>query len=581
MPRDTNVMMLHCTVLCLLTFASAADDFALATEVQNCNASTGCEGSPLHLLQTKMTSVRAGSKGTSTSHPESDLPWNVDEVDSQNEDVDEGEANDDDDTDAAMDLMQAAGGVALDSVTNQAPTFHFPGHVGGPGPVIPVFHSQPYEINFIKKPLGNVVIATALTPIFRPLYQKTLRCSDNRQESCTECVGTNDCFGDVAIPTSHGQIVAGQQNYDYARVVRGLQSSKWTRFLTVIHVECPKATQMRLGLKKLERGTVKVFWDGTLLKSVTQQEVMSVASPRTFQTRVPVDPGNLPGVHGHNLVLEFSRDMSKRHMKAVAWVGTLSLIAPQEFTQCMDKKMCMNDLANSGRKGKILRTSNRLLTQCLQRDFGKVQRIPKLGKLCKTFRKCLRGLKGGNHEEELLLILKATQVSGKFLFETGTSQATHLIQGSSPTQVTSTDDEEICIFPPTEDPMSWDCDCWEAMHTLCHDIGIYNGKQLQMCLTAQYCMHPKICRHWHADQCTNNPAIESLQVKLKKAKEKALLEDEKGTFNSSETAEMIEDEKGAFNSSEMAQMLERRRSTGDLFAQTMDLDRSAKRKQCN
>ena len=86
-----------------------------------------------------------------------------------------------------------------------------------------------------------------------------------------------------------------------------------------------------------------------------------------------------------------------------------------------------------------------------------------------------------------------------------------------------------CIHPPTEDPMSWDCDCWDEMLIRCKSIGAGVGLQLQMCLTAQYCSHGKICKHWWEEHCKENPQVDAMNEALRAHADLAVMQEADNT----------------------------------------------------
>merc|ERR1712100_445894 len=73
--------------------------------------------------------------------------------------------------------------------------------------------------------------------------------------------------------------------------------------------------------------------------------------------------------------------------------------------------------------------------------------------------------------------------------------------GSKVSESDRAGDSEGCIYPPTEDPASWDCDCWDGMQKRCDEFGATDAVARTSCLTAQYCLHPRICKGWQKKFC--------------------------------------------------------------------------------
>merc|ERR1712232_550766 len=64
-----------------------------------------------------------------------------------------------------------------------------------------------------------------------------------------------------------------------------------------------------------------------------------------------------------------------------------------------------------------------------------------------------------------------------------------------------------CMNPLVEDPESWDCDCYEVMHTRCDDISSLPVVQpvysLSDCLRALLCHHDGVCGFWKDEFCSS------------------------------------------------------------------------------
>eukprot|EP00747_Dinoflagellata_sp_TGD_P126383 gnl/TRDRNA2_/TRDRNA2_174277_c0_seq14.p1 gnl/TRDRNA2_/TRDRNA2_174277_c0~~gnl/TRDRNA2_/TRDRNA2_174277_c0_seq14.p1 ORF type:complete len:717 (+),score=127.20 gnl/TRDRNA2_/TRDRNA2_174277_c0_seq14:3-2153(+) len=90
--------------------------------------------------------------------------------------------------------------------------------------------------------------------------------------------------------------------------------------------------------------------------------------------------------------------------------------------------------------------------------------------------------------------------------------------------------EDGCIHPPTEDPLAWDCDCYEEMLERCRQLKstLEYPVQEQDCLTAQYCEFPRICLAWQKESCDKSPIPQlrnALKTKVMLEQQNTLLAD--------------------------------------------------------
>eukprot|EP00747_Dinoflagellata_sp_TGD_P083783 gnl/TRDRNA2_/TRDRNA2_162254_c0_seq4.p1 gnl/TRDRNA2_/TRDRNA2_162254_c0~~gnl/TRDRNA2_/TRDRNA2_162254_c0_seq4.p1 ORF type:complete len:163 (+),score=29.05 gnl/TRDRNA2_/TRDRNA2_162254_c0_seq4:645-1133(+) len=73
-------------------------------------------------------------------------------------------------------------------------------------------------------------------------------------------------------------------------------------------------------------------------------------------------------------------------------------------------------------------------------------------------------------------------------------------------------DSNACIYPPKEDPESWDCNCFEEMQERCALVAETPGYTIVNCLAAQYCMHEDICQSWASAVCSKSAVIAMQQA---------------------------------------------------------------------
>merc|ERR1712232_1199590 len=91
----------------------------------------------------------------------------------------------------------------------------------------------------------------------RPHWMKSLRCQTASATSCTECTDVKSCW---------------KLGPDFETKVRGLvvprtvvvpSKSLWVRFVNKLHVHCSKEYMWIVyRIEKVERGTLRFFWDG-------------------------------------------------------------------------------------------------------------------------------------------------------------------------------------------------------------------------------------------------------------------------------------------------------------------------------
>eukprot|EP00747_Dinoflagellata_sp_TGD_P128625 gnl/TRDRNA2_/TRDRNA2_174569_c0_seq4.p1 gnl/TRDRNA2_/TRDRNA2_174569_c0~~gnl/TRDRNA2_/TRDRNA2_174569_c0_seq4.p1 ORF type:complete len:269 (-),score=48.10 gnl/TRDRNA2_/TRDRNA2_174569_c0_seq4:52-858(-) len=173
-------------------------------------------------------------------------------------------------------------------------------------------------------------------------------------------------------------------------------------------------------------------------------------------------------------------------------IQSFALFMPNAFSRCQDQKMCLQQLSDpSGTRLSTrlsLRNDNRFQLRCLknwQKRFSPDQKG-----VCNNWVECLR--KGG-HEQEVLNILEAATD-----FKTSEQQ------------------DKKCIYPPTADPESWHCDCYNEMKCRCakiRELHGFSGFSEKACLRSSFCLHPDVCQGWKDSAC-NTDDVKNLQMAL-------------------------------------------------------------------
>eukprot|EP00747_Dinoflagellata_sp_TGD_P144030 gnl/TRDRNA2_/TRDRNA2_176448_c5_seq8.p1 gnl/TRDRNA2_/TRDRNA2_176448_c5~~gnl/TRDRNA2_/TRDRNA2_176448_c5_seq8.p1 ORF type:complete len:454 (+),score=36.56 gnl/TRDRNA2_/TRDRNA2_176448_c5_seq8:68-1363(+) len=314
----------------------------------------------------------------------------------------------------------------------------------------------------------------------RPLWQKSLRCSGPTMEDCEECLGNQNCWGDCLAPLVRPGGTRRVHN-GMERCVKVNSENKWTRFLNVVHVQCEQRTQFQIRPERIRGGVIKLHWHKlfkTFRKPLKNSEMVYRVKLRTEHKG------------GNTFAVEFAvnsnASLSKyKKVKALAKYVDLSFFMRTEFATCMDSKTCLDTIGDEA--GLPLRESSGLLLQCLKSGMDKVAEDQEaLKQKCKTWKNCLsQSDPSGTYETSLVTMLEAAGAGAPI------PEHVSLKQQSA---------EAKCINPPTEDPMSWNCDCYEQMQQRCKDIGA--STEMEMCLRAQFCEHTHTCQHWKDAACT-------------------------------------------------------------------------------
>eukprot|EP00747_Dinoflagellata_sp_TGD_P076409 gnl/TRDRNA2_/TRDRNA2_159140_c0_seq14.p1 gnl/TRDRNA2_/TRDRNA2_159140_c0~~gnl/TRDRNA2_/TRDRNA2_159140_c0_seq14.p1 ORF type:complete len:511 (+),score=54.75 gnl/TRDRNA2_/TRDRNA2_159140_c0_seq14:114-1646(+) len=331
--------------------------------------------------------------------------------------------------------------------------------------------------------------------VTRVIWQKTFRCTGPTQDTCEVCsADEQNCWSDC----------------ESTRCVKPTGADKATRFLSAIHVQC-SSPSVALGIQvdSLRGGSLKLYWDEQLLSTSRVMSAglkninsrLNVPNPLTEQAFRKIQPNQrmifipIRQRHsgGHTFKMEYARDESGSVTAPEIQIGWLTFIENPGFEICMDTKVCLNVLDTHGQEGAALRASNSLLLQCLTASLDQAADLQKVGPACGALRKCLDPA----HTNHLVSLLHAAVEYDRWF------------EGS--TLSTSSD---MCLNPSEEDPMSWECDCYDEMKKRCTEMKAVDEKT---CLRAQMCMHEHICPEWASRMC-NSPAIETMKQSLNAAK---------------------------------------------------------------
>eukprot|EP00747_Dinoflagellata_sp_TGD_P143466 gnl/TRDRNA2_/TRDRNA2_176392_c0_seq49.p1 gnl/TRDRNA2_/TRDRNA2_176392_c0~~gnl/TRDRNA2_/TRDRNA2_176392_c0_seq49.p1 ORF type:complete len:465 (-),score=48.57 gnl/TRDRNA2_/TRDRNA2_176392_c0_seq49:409-1803(-) len=322
----------------------------------------------------------------------------------------------------------------------------------------------------------------------RPLWQKTVRCSGSTMDDCEECVGNINCWGDCA--------VEGPRSIP--RCVHVNSQNKWKRFVILIHIRCEGRMQAKMRPKELRGGLLNLYWDDEPLTSFDK------GMPHKKRGKINVWQTVLKTNHkgGNTFMVEFA---PSNFTDAFGKFNDMSFLFRTEFATCLDSKACLDRKGPlGGEEGMPLRASSELMYQCLKTGMDKVN-VESLAHACKEWKACLKKSDpSGKYKQHLLTILKAAGADSP--------KPSHvaLKQLSPPSQA----ETAKCIHPPHEDPLSWNCDCYEQMTQRCKDIGA--SAKMEICIRAQFCEHPHTCQHWKDAEC-NQQTVADMVTRLRSA----------------------------------------------------------------
>jgi len=181
--------------------------------------------------------------------------------------------------------------------------------------------------------------------------------------------------------------------------------------------------------------------------------------------------------------------------KAKVEIDKVEVFMPTSYARGQDAKMGLQQLQNTRKHTKAalqLRNSNILQRECLNKPFQQTTEA------CRIWRKCLKRKKAEAQIEVLLELLDAAGVVGN-----GNVTSENITNAPH------------CIYPPTEDPEGWNCDCFEEMHQRCRHLDTANLTNFSqtLCLRAVFCTSTRVCSTWRAEMC-NSPEVLELMAAL-------------------------------------------------------------------
>mmetsp|Transcript_92546 Transcript_92546/g.205697 ORF Transcript_92546/g.205697 Transcript_92546/m.205697 type:complete len:552 (+) Transcript_92546:57-1712(+) len=318
----------------------------------------------------------------------------------------------------------------------------------------------------------------------RPEWARTLRCRNESEASCEACSafssGADDCWAD--------------DEETGRRSLKSRPGDDWARYLFLFHVSCrPDEGQNWLRLEftvdELRSGSLSFFFDGKELTGQAGGLQGTVSSPmvhnaedvafeqqhiraRIFPEKVQAHV-NLTQSKGHEFRMEFRP--SKDNVESSVSLENVMVYMQDDFARCQDQHACVQEMAKT-EDGFKLRNDNALQLQCLEV-------WDPYNAACRQWRRCLK--RNGEHHARNMLALLVAAGAGESNFIATAPKA------------------DQCLFPPTEDPQAWDCDCYAEMERRCMSVQAHRlGNAIQVyCLRAIMCWHPRVCDSWKTHMC--------------------------------------------------------------------------------
>jgi hypothetical protein len=307
----------------------------------------------------------------------------------------------------------------------------------------------------------------------------------------------------------------------------------------------------------VHRGVLNLFWDGREIRTIENLHHVGLLPPYNGTENLSADHWvdiALPTLQesGHYLDIEFSpsvrpetswRDHELSFVTSeTSWPKAmfrhLWVYMQDAFAVCEDMKACLQTLAEYKDSGLTLRSNNSLQQECLSRNFSEINASDSLNaagvvEACNGWRQCL--------DSDALYQLRTlldVAMSVSRAVDANTSASGERGNESNGSQVSH------CIFPPSEDPESWNCDCHVEMYHECDalraidfDLSSFSDED---CIRANICRHPEVCPEWKVSQCSDNGTQKMVQAleraminRADLAKTKSLLEHRSATLSES------------------------------------------------
>jgi len=447
----------------------------------------------------------------------------------------------------------------------------------------------------------------------RPEWQKTLRCTSEDPDSCTECNDLTDCW---TLKTGEDNSDGDDVRYMYSplatyRTVDLTRGSEYTKFVTLIHVHCV-ATTLKLQMQVLvTMGTLRLFFDGAELTAENAGAPFLGNMVEASPIEAPMDTDGVGMISlilpltrkdAHEFRMEYSPSESDAEVGGLGVkVGGLRFFMDNDFMECEDSRTCLQVLAEAGPEGLHMRQDNQEQMRCLQAES--VATPCSSGDVCCLWRECLEA-NDGQHGSRILTFLRAAGVStgeggggeerkeegevegeeeeenvtgegmsskeggrkngkggkGRSSKEKGGEEregeeeenkngegASSAASWSQSAESTSFEvvvgggskEEPLptspqCMNPPTEDPESWECDCYDSIEAACIAIADTSGWTIERCTQAVFCTTEFVCQHWKDTSCTQSwlpPLISALTEQAALVQHAYASKKRTGTFN--------------------------------------------------
>eukprot|EP00747_Dinoflagellata_sp_TGD_P149960 gnl/TRDRNA2_/TRDRNA2_177067_c0_seq23.p1 gnl/TRDRNA2_/TRDRNA2_177067_c0~~gnl/TRDRNA2_/TRDRNA2_177067_c0_seq23.p1 ORF type:complete len:693 (-),score=81.90 gnl/TRDRNA2_/TRDRNA2_177067_c0_seq23:93-1952(-) len=301
----------------------------------------------------------------------------------------------------------------------------------------------------IDIPFNQGVKAATGRTLYRPIWQKNLRCRGPSSMSCEECAGKENCWS--FSERNPFRLDGPSWQARLFSVVNAAQG-EWVRFVNLIHVQCNSPVlYVNLWLWEVKNAKLRVRWDGAevtkktegamlwfskqekIIMGGTEHRINKAADHEMAQRnhlpdadfpvvgdsigRISGLPPEYPAVRidlalpahvkgGHELEIE----VETTELPAYVASNEITLYMPSSFSMCEDMKMCLELLTKQGEGGWKLRNTNTLQKRCLSSGWegDPILTQEDASSACKKWRNCLK-----HNQVPLFTLLKAAGV-GEF-----------------------------------------------------------------------------------------------------------------------------------------------------------------------
>jgi len=289
--------------------------------------------------------------------------------------------------------------------------------------------------------------------INRPEQVKSRVCDG---DTCTDCIERSECWHG---PADNKDAQSG------ASVLMVPASSQHDRYEGEVWAKCfedDHPSTLQFQVKQISNGKLKLYLDGVLLETMTKK-------------------GNYRLTIGKDMRLHVSYTRNNNAQAGSATIKMKAKDVQKRADDCMGLKYCLKTLGDGSKSSFDLRNKNFMQLACL--EAANANQRSQVTAMCPAWVTCLQ--KHNHAVNDLLVMLRSTMREGTFLEEVAAGQNTTRRNA----------DPDACVDPSSEDPESWDCDCFDAMKATCP-----NQQATSPCFHDLLCNDDRVCNSW---KCTH------------------------------------------------------------------------------